>query len=101
MLTLLGPGLTRSAVGVRSLEEKQAVMQAMQSYIDGVRLGNSSIMRSGFHDAAMIFGYYPGGVMTDPIQAAFRLDRPKRAVARPEDGLRSHRSSRDHRQRSA
>ena len=80
MLTLLGPGLTRSAVGVRSLEEKQAVMQAMQSYIDGVRLGNSSIMRSGFHDAAMIFGYYPGGVMTDPIQAAFRLDRPKRAV---------------------
>jgi len=29
----------------------------MESYIDGVPLGSSSVMRPGFHDAAMIFGY--------------------------------------------
>ena len=51
--------------------ERDAVTKAMQSYIDGVRLGSSSVMRSGFHDSAMIFGYYPGGVMTHPIQALY------------------------------
>ena len=51
--------------------ERDPVMAAMQSYIDGVRLGNSNVMRPGFHEAAMIFGYYPGGVMQQPIQALF------------------------------
>ena len=51
--------------------ERDAVMKAMQSYIDGVRLGSSTAMRAGFHEAAMIFGYYPGGVMNDPIQVLF------------------------------
>ena len=51
--------------------ERDAVMAAMQSYIDGVRLGNSNVMRPRFHEVAMIFGYYPGGVMQQPIQALF------------------------------
>lgn len=51
--------------------ERNDVIRAMQSYIDGVRLGNSTVMRPGFHEAAMIFGYYPGGVMQQPIQALF------------------------------
>lgn len=51
--------------------ERNAVIRAMQSYIDGVRLGSSKVMRPGFHEAAMIFGYYPGGVMVNPIQALF------------------------------
>ena len=51
--------------------ERDAVIRAMQSYIDGVRLGKSEVMRSGFHDGATIFGYYPGGVMASPIKALF------------------------------
>jgi hypothetical protein len=51
--------------------ERDAVMKAMQSYIDGVKLGDSKIMCSGFHEGATIFGHYPGGVMANPIQALF------------------------------
>jgi Putative lumazine-binding len=51
--------------------ERDAVMKAMQSYIDGVRLGDSKVMRSGFHENATIFGHYPGGVMANPISALF------------------------------
>jgi hypothetical protein len=51
--------------------KRDAVIKAMQSYIDGVRLGSSTVMRAGFHEAATIFGYYPGGVMAHPIQALF------------------------------
>jgi Putative lumazine-binding len=51
--------------------ERDAVMKAMQSYIDGVRLGDSQVMRSGFHEGATIFGHYPGGVMANPIKALF------------------------------
>lgn len=51
--------------------ERDAVIGAMQSYIDGVRLGSSTVMRAGFHEAATIFGYYPGGVMTHPIQTLY------------------------------
>ncbi len=53
------------------LTERDAGIKAMQSYINGVRLGSSAEMRSGFHEAATIFGYYPGGVMAHPIQALF------------------------------
>ena len=48
-----------------------AVMKAVQSYIDGVRLGDSNVMRSRFHENATIFGHYPGGVMANPIKALF------------------------------
>jgi hypothetical protein len=51
--------------------EKDAVIRAMQSYIDGVRLGSGKVMRSGFHENATIFGHYPGGVMANPISALF------------------------------
>jgi putative lumazine-binding protein len=51
--------------------ERDAVMKAMQSYIDGVKLGDSKVMRPGFHEGATIFGHYPGGVMANPIQALF------------------------------
>jgi hypothetical protein len=46
-------------------------MKAVQSYIDGVRLGDSNVMRSRFHENATIFGHYPGGVMANPIKALF------------------------------
>jgi hypothetical protein len=50
---------------------RDAVMKAMQSYIDGVKRGDSNVMRPGFHENATIFGHYPGGVMSNPIQALF------------------------------
>jgi hypothetical protein len=51
--------------------ERDAVMKAMQSYVDGVRLGESKVMRPGFHEGATIFGHYPSGVMANPISALF------------------------------
>jgi Putative lumazine-binding len=51
--------------------EQDAVVRAMQGYVDGVRLGQSQVMRPSFHSAATIFGHYPGGVMASPIQAVF------------------------------
>lgn len=62
---------TQTATAAPAVQERDAITKAMGSYIDGVRLGNSSIMRQGFHEAAMIFGYYPGGTMTHPIQALY------------------------------
>lgn len=51
--------------------ERDAVMTAMRSYIDGLRLGSSKVMRSGFHEGATISGYVPGGVMANPIKTLF------------------------------
>lgn len=62
---------TQTATATSAGAERDAVLKAMQSYIDGVRSGKSSVMRPGFHEAATIFGYYPGGIMTNPIQALF------------------------------
>lgn len=62
---------TQTAIATTTGGERDAVVKAMQSYIDGVRSGKSSVMRPGFHEAATIFGYYPGGIMTNPIQALF------------------------------
>jgi hypothetical protein len=62
---------TQTATAAAARSEQDAVRKAMQSYIDGLRLGKSSVMRPGFHEAATIFGYYPGGTMTHPIQALF------------------------------
>lgn len=62
---------TQTATATGAVSERDAVMAAMQSYINGVRLGSSAAMRAGFHEAAMIFGYHPGGVMANPIQDLF------------------------------
>jgi len=62
---------TQTAATAPAIQETDAIRKAMGSYIDGVRLGSSSVMRPGFHDAAMIFGFYPGGMMTHPIQALY------------------------------
>jgi Putative lumazine-binding len=62
---------TQASAVQTETSERDAVMKAMQSYIDGVRLGDSKVMRSGFHENATIFGHYPGGVMANPITALF------------------------------
>ena len=62
---------TQTVTSTGAVSERDAVIAAMQRYINGVRLGSSTVMRAGFHEAAMIFGYYPGGVMANPIQDLF------------------------------
>jgi hypothetical protein len=61
------------------LGERDGVMRAMQNYIDGLRLGSSEVMRSGFHEGATISGCVPGGAMANPIKALFdwgtKMDR--------------------------
>lgn len=52
-------------------EERDAVIKAMQSYIDGVKLGDSEVMRPGFHEGAAISGCVPGGAMVNPINILF------------------------------
>ena len=51
--------------------ERDAVTKVMQTYVDGLRLGNSEVMRSGFHEGATISGCVPGGGMASPIKALF------------------------------
>ena len=48
-----------------------AIIYAMETYLEGIREGNSSIMRLAFHPAATFFGYYPGGVMEGSANALF------------------------------
>jgi putative lumazine-binding protein len=82
-----------------TFRERDAVIKTMQSYIDGVRLGSSTVMRSGLDEAATIFGYYPGAVMTHPIQALF--DWIDKNGPSPElNGIRRHRCTGQHCERS-
>lgn len=51
--------------------EYDAIVKTLQHYIDGGRAGNSQLMRPGFHADATLVGYYPGGLLTGPIQQLF------------------------------
>ena len=54
-----------------SAQEYQAIMAAMQHYIDGGRSGRSDLMRPVFHPDATIVGYCGGLLLTGPIQQLF------------------------------
>jgi hypothetical protein len=43
--------------------EHDAILQALQSYIDGCRQGNSGLMRSTFHSRASFIGYVGDGLV--------------------------------------
>ena len=53
------------------LTEYDAVIRAMQAYIDGVLQGRSDRMRPSFHPAASFFGHYNGKVLAGSIQLLF------------------------------
>jgi hypothetical protein len=53
------------------LSDYEAVIGAMQSYIDGVLAGRSELMRPNFHPAASFFGFYDGSMLAGPAQALF------------------------------
>ena len=48
-----------------------AIIQTINAYLDGVREGKSSLMRSAFHPVATYFGDYPGGVMEGSAESLF------------------------------
>ncbi len=53
------------------LTEYDAIVKAVQYYIDGARAGNSDLMRSGFHQDATLIGYDNGNLMFTPVQALY------------------------------
>jgi len=64
MITQTAP--VRSFVG-----QYDAIVKTMNAYVDGLREGNSQLMRPAFHAAATFFGHYPGGIMDGPVQPLF------------------------------
>jgi len=62
---------TQAAPVQTYVNEYDAIVKTMESYLDGVRMGKSELMRPVFHPAATFFGHYPGGVMNGQIQQLF------------------------------
>ena len=48
-----------------------AVLSAMNRYDEGVRTGDSSVMKPVFHDACTFFGHFQGQLLAGPIQMLF------------------------------
>jgi hypothetical protein len=53
------------------LSDYEAVMSAMQAYIDGVVQDRSALMRPSFHPAASFFGHYSNTVLAGSAQSLF------------------------------
>lgn len=53
------------------LSDYEAIIGAMQGYIDGVLAGRSDRMRPHFHPAASFFGHYDGKMLAGSAQALF------------------------------
>jgi hypothetical protein len=63
--------MSEVAIAPTKLTDYEAVIGAMQGYIDGVLAGRSDIMRPSFHPAASFFGYYDGTQLAGSVQALF------------------------------
>jgi len=63
--------MSDTTVAPTKLSDYEAVIDAMQSYIDGVLAGRSEIMRPNFHPAASFFGHYDGTMLAGSAQALF------------------------------
>lgn len=57
----------------KNTSDYDAIIEAVQQYIDGSRDGKSEVMRSSFHSDATIFGFFGGGLVSGPIQKLFDL----------------------------
>ena len=69
-MLLLNPPLGKAYCTMRRVSH-DAVIRAMQGYIDGVLEGRSDRMRPSFHPAASFFGYYVGKVLAGSVQSLF------------------------------
>lgn len=53
------------------LTEYDAIVTTLEHYINGLRAGNSELMRPGFHSGALLVGYVSGNLLFGPIQQLF------------------------------
>ena len=53
------------------LTEYNAIETTLEHYINGLRAGNSELMRPGFHSGALLVGYVSGNLLFGPIQQLF------------------------------
>ena len=51
--------------------EYDAITETMNRYSEGVRTGNSGVMKPAFHENATFYGYYEGKLLAGPIQILF------------------------------
>jgi len=62
-----------SVVKTTYASEHDAIVRAIQYYIDGSLAGRSELMRPGFHPDAIIVGHFGGSLIFSPIQKLFDL----------------------------
>ena len=53
------------------LTEYDAIVTTLEHYINGLRAGNSELMRPSFHSDALLVGYVSGTLLFGPIQQLF------------------------------
>jgi hypothetical protein len=64
-----------STVGTRHtpsyLSEYDAIVETINRYNEGVRTGNSAVMKPAFHETCTFFGHFQGKLLAGPIQMLF------------------------------
>ena len=93
--------MSDATVAPTKLSDYEAVIGAMQSYIDGVLAGRSDIMRPNFHPAASFFGHYDGTMLAGSAQALFDWVESERTGHRHKDAIRTGRCAGNDRARSS
>lgn len=53
------------------ISDYDAILTVMERYTEGVRTGNSAVMKPSFHENATFYGYSEGTLLAGPIQILF------------------------------
>ena len=53
------------------IKDYEIIRQVLNAYVEGGKRGKSSIMKSGFHPQAMMYGHLEGKLFGGPIQILF------------------------------
>src|SRR4051812_31615439 len=62
---------TATSASPAHISDYDAIVDVMNRYNEGVRTGDSSVMKPVFHQACTFFGYYQGSLLAGPIQMLF------------------------------
>jgi hypothetical protein len=60
-----------TVIGRAYINEYDAIVETMNRYNEGVRTGNSSVMKPAFHETCTFYGYVNGTLLAGPIQLLF------------------------------
>ena len=69
--------MSTSAIALRGtasqsdVQDYDAIVEVMNRYNEGVRIGSSAMMKPAFHEAATVFGYIEGKLLAGSIQMLF------------------------------